>query len=149
SPDKIIFTPSAVSNDEIDQAIKIGVMINIDNMDILEYIGHHHPRYPVCIRVNPHIMAGGNSKISVGHIDSKFGISIHQIPLVKRIVETLNINIRGLHMHTGSDILDINVFLQAAEILFNVARQFEDLDFIDFGSGFKVQYKPDDYFTDI
>lgn len=149
SPDKIIFTPSAVSDEEIDQAIKIGVMINVDNMDTLEYIGHHHKGYPVGIRVNPHIMAGGNSKISVGHIDSKFGISIHQIPLVKRIVETLKINIRGLHMHTGSDILDVNVFLQAAEILFNVARQFPRLDFIDFGSGFKVQYKPDDYFTDI
>jgi Diaminopimelate decarboxylase len=94
-------------------------------------------------------MAGGNSNISVGHIDSKFGISIHQLPLVKRIVETLKINVNGLHMHTGSDILDIDVFMQAADILFNTAMSFPNLEYIDFGSGFKVKYKPDDYETDI
>lgn len=149
SPDKIIFTPSAVSDQEIDQAVKIGVMINVDNLETLEYIGHNHPGFPVCIRINPHIMAGGNAKISVGHIDSKFGISIHQVPHIKRIVEALNIDIRGVHMHTGSDILDINVFLHGAEILFNVAKEFKNIDFIDFGSGFKVKYKDDDYSTDI
>jgi len=104
---------------------------------------------PICIRINPHILAGGNSNISVGHIDSKFGISIHQIPLVKRLVETLKININGIHMHTGSDILDIDVFMQAADILFNIAMEFPNLNYIDFGSGFKVKYKPDDYETDI
>jgi diaminopimelate decarboxylase len=148
-PGKIIFTPSAISNTELEEAIAIGVMINVDNLDTLEYIGHNHPNYPICIRINPHILAGGNSKISVGHIDSKFGISIHQVPLIKRIVDTLGIHVKGVHMHTGSDILDINVFLQAAEILFNVAREFPHIDFIDFGSGFKVQYKQDDYCTDI
>jgi diaminopimelate decarboxylase len=62
-------------------------------------------------------MAGGNTNISVGHIDSKFGISIHQLPLLVRIVENTKMNIVGIHMHTGSDILDIEVFLYAAEIL--------------------------------
>ena len=85
---------------------------------------------------------GGNSNISVGHIDSKFGISIHQIPHLKRIVENTKIKVNGIHMHTGSDILDIDVFLRAAEILFETANHFKDLEFIDFGSGFKVPYYP-------
>jgi diaminopimelate decarboxylase len=127
----------------------MGVNINIDNIHTLEYIGHEHPNIPICIRVNPHVMAGGNSKISVGHIDSKFGISIHQIPLVQRIVETLKINVEGVHMHTGSDILDVEVFLQAADILFDTASKFPDLKYIDFGSGFKVPYKEGDLETDI
>lgn len=148
-PKKIIFTPNGVSLTEIEAVAKLGVQINIDNLSILELFGQKHPEIPVCVRINPHIMAGGNSKISVGHIDSKFGISIHQVPHIKRVVENTGMNINGIHMHTGSDILDIDTFLRATEILFDVAKQFENIDFIDFGSGFKVPYKEGDISTDI
>jgi len=149
SPDKIIYTPNGVSMEEIEDVAALGVQINIDNLSILEQFGAKHPQTPVCIRVNPHVMAGGNSNISVGHIDSKFGISIHQMPHLLRIVENTGMHINGIHMHTGSDILDIEVFLYAAEILFEAATHFKELDFIDFGSGFKVPYKKDDIQTDI
>ena len=149
NPEKIIYTPNGVSMDEIKFASELGVKINIDNLSVLEDFGNSHPEIPICIRINPHIMAGGNSNISVGHIDSKFGISIHQIPHLKRIVENTKIRINGVHMHTGSDILDIDVFLRAAEILFETTNHFEDLDFIDFGSGFKVPYYPGDSETNI
>ena len=149
SPDKIIFTPNGVSLEEIETAAKKGVKINIDNLSILEQFGAKLPEIPVCIRINPHVMAGGNRNISVGHIDSKFGISIHQIPHILRIVKNTNMNVNGIHMHTGSDILDIDVFLHASEILFNTAKQFEKLDFIDFGSGFKVPYYEGDIETNI
>jgi len=149
SPDQIIFTPNGVSLNEIEQAAKLGVKINIDNLSILEQFGTKHPKVPVCIRINPHVMAGGNANISVGHIDSKFGISIHQIPHILRIVENTKMTINGIHMHTGSDILDIEVFLYASEILFDTAKQFKNLDFIDFGSGFKVPYKQGDIETNI
>ena len=149
SPERIIFTPNGVSLREMEEVIKIGAQINIDNLAILEEFGNHHPDVPVCIRINPHVMAGGNSNISVGHIDSKFGISIHQIPHLLRIVQNTGMNVNGIHMHTGSDILDIEVFLHAAEILFDTAKNFNNLEFIDFGSGFKVPYKPGDIETDI
>ena len=148
-PADIIFTPNGVSLEEIETVAEMGVQINIDNLSILEQFGTKHPNVPVCIRINPHVMAGGNSNISVGHIDSKFGISIHQIPHVLRIVENTNMHINGVHMHTGSDILDIEVFLHASEILFNTALQFNDLSFIDFGSGFKVPYREGDIETNI
>lgn len=148
-PETIIYTPNGVSLEEIEEVAKLGVQINIDNLSILEQFGAKHPKVPVCIRINPHIMAGGNTNISVGHIDSKFGISIHQTPLLLRIVENTNMTINGIHMHTGSDILDIDVFIQASEILFDVARQFDALEFIDFGSGFKVPYKDNDIETNI
>ncbi|HEX9826691.1 MAG TPA: diaminopimelate decarboxylase [Flavobacteriaceae bacterium] len=148
-PKNIIFTPNGVSLKEIEDVAKLGVQINIDNLSILEQFGTKYPKTPVCIRINPHVMAGGNTNISVGHIDSKFGISIHQIPHILRIVENTKMNINGIHMHTGSDILDIEVFLYASEILFDTARHFKNLDFIDFGSGFKVPYKAGDIETNI
>ena len=149
SPEKIFFTPNGVSLEEIEEVAAMGVQINIDNLSILEQFGTKYPETPVCIRINPHVMAGGNTNISVGHIDSKFGISIHQLPHLIRIVENTKMNIVGVHMHTGSDILDIEVFLYAAEILFDVAKNFKKLEFLDFGSGFKVPYKKDDIETDI
>jgi diaminopimelate decarboxylase len=148
-PQEIIFTPNGVSLEEIEQAAKLGVQINIDNLSILEQFGTLHPHIPVCVRINPHVMAGGNANISVGHIDSKFGISIHQLPHLLRIIENTKMYINGIHMHTGSDILDIEVFLYAAEILFETAAHFKSLDFIDFGSGFKVPYKKADIETNI
>ncbi len=149
APSDILYTPNCVSIEEIEEAVALGVRINIDNISILEQLGSSHPDTPVCIRINPHIMAGGNSKISVGHIDSKFGISIHQMPHVLKIVDALQLRVEGIHMHTGSDILDTEVFLQAAEILLRTAQDFPDLDYIDFGSGFKVPYRENDISTDI
>lgn len=150
APGDIIYTPNCVSLAEIGMAVDLGVKINIDNISILEQFGHRYgSSVPVCIRFNPHIMAGGNVKISTGHIDSKFGISIHQLRHVQRVIASEKIRVSGLHMHTGSDILDVDVFLRGADILLEIAQDFKDLEYIDFGSGFKVAYKTDDVTTDI
>jgi len=149
-PSEILYTPNCVSFEEIKEAVQLGVMINIDNISILEQFGHeYHDSIPVCIRLNPHIFAGGNKKISTGHVDSKFGISIFQFRHLHRIIKNYNIKVIGLHMHTGSDILDADVFLRGADVFFDVAVEFPDLTFIDFGSGFKVAYRQGDVTTDI
>ncbi len=149
-PEEILFTPNCVSLEEIKMAVELGLSINIDNISILEQFGHAYgDSVPCCIRVNPHLMAGGNAKISVGHIDSKFGVSILQARHLLRVIKTNNIKVTGLHMHTGSDILDAEVFLRGADILFDLAQDLPDLEFVDFGSGFKVAYKEGDVTTDI
>jgi len=149
-PQEIIYTPNCVDFQEIKKAVELGVVVNIDNISILEQFGHEYKdTVPCCIRINPHIMAGGNYKISTGHIDSKFGISILQMRHLQRIIKNDNIRVIGLHMHTGSDIVDIDVFLRGASILFDIATEFPDLQFIDLGSGFKVRYKEDDLITDV
>jgi diaminopimelate decarboxylase len=149
-PHEIMYTPNSVSFDEIQEAVNLGVMINIDNIPMLEHFGTYYGNgVPVCIRLNPHILAGGNAKISVGHIDSKFGISILQLKHVHKVVEAYDLNVIGLHVHTGSDILDAEVFLKGAEILFDAAMEFKGLKFLDFGGGFKVAYKQGDISTDI
>ncbi len=150
SPDNILFTPNSVDFDEILQGKEIGVNLNIDNISMLERFGNRFGgSYPICIRFNPHIMGGGNYKISTGHIDSKFGISVHQMRHIERIVKTTKLQVKGIHMHTGSDIKDVQVFLQGLEILFELATHFPDISFIDLGSGFKVPYHDDDVQTDV
>ncbi|MBK8554952.1 MAG: diaminopimelate decarboxylase [Lewinellaceae bacterium] len=146
---EILYTPNFAGADEFETAVQLGVKINLDAIPMLENWGLHHKEIPICLRINPHLMAGGNEKISVGHIDSKFGISIHQLPHALRIVESQGLKVEGLHMHTGSDILDIDVFIRGAEILFDTASKFPDLEYIDLGSGFKVPYKADDIETDV
>jgi len=148
-PEQILFTPNCVSMSELGQAVELGVNINLDNLSVLEQFGDLYPDYPICVRINPHIMGGGNHKISTGHIDSKFGISIHQVPHIQRIIKAHGMNVVGLHMHTGSDILDVETFLLGADLLLEVAHQFEGLEYIDFGSGFKVAYKEGDVSTDM
>ena len=149
-PAEILFTPNCVDLNEILDGVAAGVRINIDNISILEQFGNKFGNsYPVCIRINPHIVAGGNYKISTGHIDSKFGISIHQLRHIERIVKTTGLHVQGLHMHTGSEIKDIDVFLQGLDVMFGVAAHFPGLDFIDLGSGFKVPYKEDEKETDV
>lgn len=149
-PQEIMYTPNCVGFAEIQEAVGLGVMINIDNIPMLEHFGTTFGgEIPLCIRLNPHILAGGNAKISVGHIDSKFGISILQLKHILKVVDAYGLQVTGLHVHTGSDILDADVFLKGAEILFEAAKEFKDLTFLDFGGGFKVGYKAGDVTTDI
>ena len=146
----ILYTPNCVDFQEILEAKDLGVNINLDNISILEQFGNKFGgTYPICIRLNPHIMGGGNFKISTGHVDSKFGISIHQMRHIERIVKTTGLHVEGIHMHTGSEIKDINVFLEGLEVMFSMAKHFPELKYIDLGSGFKVPYQPGEKETDV
>ena len=149
-PAEIMYTPNCVAFDEIVEGVDLGLNINLDNLSALEKFGKKYgSSYPCGLRLNPHIMAGGNYKISTGHGHSKFGISIYQLPQIMQLVEDHKITINGLHIHTGSEITETEVFLKMAEILFGVARDFPMLKFIDFGSGFKVAYKDGDLVTNV
>jgi diaminopimelate decarboxylase len=150
TPQEIVFTPSGVNFDEVVQGVTMGLAINIDNLSTLQKFGaRYRDTYPCGIRLNPHILAGGNYKISTGHSHSKFGISIYQLPQIRELVDRFNIPVQGLHVHTGSEITETEIFLKMAEILFGLAGDFHDLKFIDFGSGFKVSYQNDDLVTNV
>lgn len=148
--DKILYTPNCVDFAEIEEAVALKVHVNIDNISILEQFGNKFGNsYPIFVRINPHIFAGGNYQISTGHIDSKFGISIHQLRHIERVIKSTNLLVEGLHMHTGSEIKDVDVFVQGLDILFNISEYFPDLKYLDMGSGFKVPYKDGDLETDV
>ena len=149
-PADIMFSPNCADFSEIEEAVTLGCQVNLDNLSYLKKFGAQYgDSYPCSIRLNPHILAGGNYKISTGHSDSKFGISVYQLPQIMDVVNQFNIKVNGLHIHTGSDITETDVFLKMADIFFSVARDFPDLKFIDFGSGFKVAYKEGDLVTNM
>lgn len=149
-PESILFSPSNPQFFDLEAARKIGVHVNIESLQHLKTWGRVvRSAYPVFIRINPHIQAGGNIKIQTGHIDSKFGISIFQLPEILEVVQKFGIDVEGLHVHTGSEFLDSDVFLQGARLLFDAAREFPKLKFLDFGSGFKVSNKPGDLETPV
>jgi diaminopimelate decarboxylase len=149
-PSQIQFTPNGVDFSEIDEAVQLKVAVNIDNLPALEKFGKKYGHsYPCCIRLNPHVMAGGNLKISTGHSQSKFGISIYRLPQILDVVNQYNIYVSGLHIHTGSELKDVDTFLKVAEVLFTSGKEFPELNFIDFGGGFKVSYQEGDAETDM
>ncbi len=149
-PAQIMYTPSGNAWSEIQEALEMGLQLNADSLPLLEQIGQTYgDRYPVALRINPNIAEGGNFKIQTGHGDSKFGIPYSYRQQIKAITEQYGIPVVGLHIHTGSDFKDGNTFLKIADVLFDLATDYPDLHFIDFGSGFKVRYREDDYATDL
>lgn len=149
-PPNILYTSSNIAFEEIETAVELGVNINIDSLSNLRKFGNKFgSSYPVSIRLRPNIMAGGNLKISTGHKNSKFGIPIEQVEEILTIVNETSVWIRGLHIHTGSDIKDVDVFLNGVNVLFEISGHFKQLEFLDLGGGFKVAYKPGDDHTDI
>jgi diaminopimelate decarboxylase len=150
TPNEIMFTPNCVDFEEIVEGVDLGLNINLDNLSVLEKFGKKYgATYPCGVRLNPHIMAGGNYKISTGHSASKFGISVYQLPQIMQLADQYRIVINGLHIHTGSEITETEVFLKMADILFGIAADFPALKFIDFGGGFKVSYKEGDMVTNV
>jgi diaminopimelate decarboxylase len=150
SPKNILYTSNGINFSEIEEAQSLGVIINIDSLSNLEKFGKKFGHgYPVGIRLRPNILAGGHIKISTGHDKSKFGIPIDQIDQVLAVVRQHDIFVNDLHIHTGSEIKDVDVFVKGIAVLFDVIPHFKELEFIDLGGGFKVPYQAGDAETDI
>ncbi|MCS7005142.1 MAG: diaminopimelate decarboxylase [Cytophagales bacterium] len=150
SPSQIMFTPNCVDFSEMEEAIELGLVLNLDSLPALEYFGKKYGnRVPICLRIRPGITAGGNSNIQVGHNRSKFGLPLDQLPQAKEIIQRYQLNVVGLHKHSGSDIKETDAFVRGANLLFDLAIGFPNLTFIDLGSGFKVAYKAGDIVTNI
>ena len=150
TPERILYTSNGIDFAEIEEAKDLGVNINIDSLSNLEKFGKKYGHsYPVGIRLRPNILAGGNLKISTGHDKSKFGIPVDQIQKILTVVSDYNLFIRGLQIHTGSDIDSADVFVKGIEVLFDIIPHFKELEFVDLGGGFKVPYKEGDTETNI
>mgnify|MGYP000639476907 CR=1 FL=1 len=150
APNQVLYTSNSVSFEEICEAVSLGIYVNIDSLSNLEKFGAKFGNsYPVGVRVRPNIMAGGNLKISTGHDKSKFGVPLEQLNELLAIIDTYQINIAGLHIHTGSEIKDVSVFMKVTDVFFDLVPKFPQLQFLDLGGGFKVPYKAGDPSTNI
>lgn len=143
TPDNVLYTSNSIGFDEIEAAVNLNVNINIDSLSNLrKFAEKFGSSYPVGIRLRPNIMAGGNFKISTGHESSKFGIPLDQLDEILKLVADHGLWVRGLHIHTGSDIKEVDVFIKGVEVLYKMSEHFSRLEFLDLGGGFKVPYQP-------
>lgn len=150
TPDQILYTSNSVAFEEIQEAVSLGISVIIDSLSNLEKFAlAYGGSYPVGVRIRPNIMAGGNTKISTGHAGSKFGIPIEQISLLQKLVTEHGLQLRTLHIHTGSEISEASVFVQGLELLLQLAELFSTVSIIDLGGGFKVPYQPHEKETDL
>lgn len=148
--EKILYTSNGISFEEIEEVATTGAHINIDSLSNLEKFGKKYGNnYPIGVRIRPNILAGGNLKISTGHEKSKFGIPVDQADQILEVAEKHKLKITTLHIHTGSDIKDADVFVHGIKVLAELVPHFVDLKVIDLGGGFKVPYEPGDEETDV
>ncbi|MFN8579017.1 MAG: diaminopimelate decarboxylase [Candidatus Sericytochromatia bacterium] len=140
----ILFTGNNMSNWELDYAVSSGVLLNVGDLSALERFGKKYPNSDVCIRINPDVGGGHHEHVITGGPESKFGIYFTDVKQALEISEKYNVKIKGIHQHIGSNILEEKTFLKAIDVLLKSAKDFPDLEFIDFGGGLGIPYKPED-----
>ncbi len=144
--DRIIYTANNMTDEEVEMVYGMGVLMNIGSLSRLEKFGKAHPGSDVCLRFNPDVVDGAHAKIMTGGDLTKFGILLKDVETVKGMVAKYNLNVVGLHEHTGSGLQHTESVLQSMKNIMAIATKenFPNLKFLDFGGGFKVPYKPDE-----
>ena len=131
--DDILYSPNGVGLEEIIEANNLGVKLNLDSLESIEAFTENYSGREISIRINPDIYAGGNERISVGHRDSKFGISEDKLSRLVKIEEEGKLIVSGIHVHTGSDILKNEELELTVNKIFKIARKFKNLKSINLG----------------
>ncbi len=146
-PGQVIFTSTSVTDEEMKFAIAKKVLVNCDSLSQLERYGKLAPGSKVCFRVNPDVGAGHHGHVITGGPESKFGVWVDDVGRAFGIAAKYRLKIVGIHEHIGSGILETGKFLAAMKILLTIIDKhrdkFSDLEFVDFGGGIGVPYRPD------
>lgn len=141
SADQIVYTGESSSKLVYQQLVDQKVEINCTSLDQLELLGVISPGYKCCIRFNPGEGHGESNKTNTGGPASKHGIYYDQIEQVKKIIKKYSLRLNGVHSHIGSG-TDLSHWLRIKDLTFQIARQFQDLEFINLGGGLPVVYNP-------
>jgi diaminopimelate decarboxylase len=140
-PENIFYVCNNVSSDELEYAVKTGVKISVDSVSQLELFGKLNPGSEIAVRINTGIGTGHHKKVITGGYSTKFGIDLKHINDVKKTIEKYNLVLTGINQHIGSLFMNSDAYLKSVRILLDVAQQFDNVKFIDFGGGFGIPYK--------
>jgi diaminopimelate decarboxylase len=144
APEEILFTGCGVTDSEMRDVRYFGILVNVDSLSQLERYGGLFPNTEVCIRINPAKGLGGHKNVITGGPDSKFGIYYTAVDSVLELCGRYGLRVIGVHIHVGSNILEVAPFIDVARKFLHTAAEFEGLRFVDFGGGLGVPYKPTD-----
>jgi diaminopimelate decarboxylase len=142
-PEQILFTGNNTSEGDFEYCLAQGVPINVGSLVELERYGRLNPGGRVSLRINPDVGAGHHPHVITGGPHSKFGIYHSEQPAIRVLLEQHGLQLVGIQSHIGTGILRTDEMLQAMEIILNTARGFQALEFVDFGGGFGIPYRPD------
>ena len=144
--DKIIYTANNMTDAEFAEVYAAGVVMNIGELSRLEKVAANYPGSRVCLRFNPDVKDGDSEKTMTAGDLTKFGILLDDVDKVLEIVKKGNLHVVGLHEHTGSGLQKAESVYQSMRNLMQIATpaNFPELEFLDFGGGFKVPYMPDE-----
>ena len=148
-PQQIIFTGNNNTLAEIENCVEKGVSVNLGSLALLEKYGQRYPQTSVSVRINPGIGAGHHSHCITGGPDSKFGIYHDQIDSALDLATKYKLTLNGVHSHIGTGIYSAEPMLEAMEMILAVAEKFPDLEFVDFGGGFGIPYRPEQQALDM
>ena len=148
-PKDIVFTPSCASANEIIYALDKKVNVHLGAVEYFPILGHKLKGRKIGIRINPGVSIGGNQKIATSHTDSKFGIPVIFLDKIKEYQKEYGFIINSLHVHTGSNISNVDDLKNSIDNFFKYTTMFANLEYLDVGSGLKIKYKEDDKEIDL
>ncbi len=146
---RILYTENNITTQQMKEAHALGVLINVGSLSRLRKFGKAFPGSNVCVRFNPNVGMASHETNITGGPDSKFGVSYKDVEEVKQIVEEFNLKLVGIHQHIGSGWLRTEEPLIALDVILDLAKQFDSLEFVDLGGGFGIPYQEDQGELDI
>ncbi len=151
--EKICFHGNNKTNQELEYAVDMNVgRIIVDNIYELERLDkiacEKGVKANIMFRVKPGIDAHTHDFVKTGQIDSKFGFALETgeaMDAVKKALTCENVHLKGLHCHIGSQIFDIDPFVEAANVMLKLiadvkAETGHEVDELNLGGGFGIKY---------
>ena len=140
---EIFYIGNNVSAEEMDFAVSRGILVSVDSLSQLETFGRSFPGSRVAVRFNPGVGAGHCGKVITAGHHTKFGVQAEFWPQVHELTEKYGLKLVGINQHIGSLFMEPDAYAEAAgNLLELIAARFPGLEFVDFGGGFGVPYRP-------
>jgi len=134
----ILFTPNFAPRREYVEALKLGVRLTVDNSWVVHQWSDVFAGRDIFLRLDLDAGYGHHKKVITSGVDSKFGISLAHLPAVRREIESHGGKVVGLHAHTGSGVINSEVWREQLDRFLDVLPQFPDVRVLDLGGGLGV-----------
>lgn len=140
-PEQIFYISNNVTAEEMKFAIDHDVLISVDSVSQLETYGKLNPGGKIAARFNGGIGAGHSEKVVTAGKKTKFAVNPEFIPQFKEVLAKYDLKLVGINQHIGSLFMDGKPYVEGVKAILNIAKQFEDLEFVDLGGGFGIPYE--------
>jgi diaminopimelate decarboxylase len=140
-PEQIFFISNNISKEEMQFAIDHNITMSVDSLSQLEQYGQLNPGGRIAARFNSGVGAGHSEKVITGGKKTKFAINPEYIPEFKEILKKYDLKLVGINNHIGSLFMEADKYIEGVKAILEIVKQFDDLEFVDFGGGIGIPYE--------